>query len=289
VGDAYLSSLAMRSIGIVSPPPVVTVTPGDSSYFTHPKPELDPRLFEGRTMRPEVRRRLLNDLYTFWSAKFSKALMWSRLYLAGSAASYQWHSTDGPGDLDMLVGVDFGQFRESNPLYDGEDDVSLARVFNRMFAERLNGPWWGYDRTWYVNPGAFDIRVIHPYAAYDLTRDRWASPPMELPPDWNPRVFFPEPWWATVGREQRQIVRLIDEYNRLSAAQERGDRSGALRFAEVVQELLQSYEDIHTGRKQAFSPSGLGYADFANFRWQAHKMAGTEQALRQIKDYYDVG
>jgi hypothetical protein len=43
------------------------------------------------------------------------------------------------------------------------------------------------------------------------------------------------------------------------------------------------YEDIHGGRSTAFSKSGQGYADFANYRWQSGKRTGVVQALRNIK------
>jgi hypothetical protein len=44
------------------------------------------------------------------------------------------------------------------------------------------------------------------------------------------------------------------------------------------------FEEIHGGRKQAFSPSGEGYLDYANYRWQAGKESGIVPALRSLKD-----
>jgi hypothetical protein len=44
------------------------------------------------------------------------------------------------------------------------------------------------------------------------------------------------------------------------------------------------FEDIHQGRKYAFSPSGMGYSDIHNYRWQAGKSSGTIQASRKLKD-----
>jgi hypothetical protein len=44
------------------------------------------------------------------------------------------------------------------------------------------------------------------------------------------------------------------------------------------------FDDIHAGRKIAFSKIGAGYSDFNNYRWQAGKRSGIIQALREIKD-----
>jgi len=62
----------------------------------------------------------------------------------------------------------------------------------------------------------------------------------------------------------------------------RRNAEAALKLA--VDQGSHLYEDIHQGRKYAFSPSGGGYADINNYRWQAGKSAGTIQALRKLKD-----
>jgi len=51
----------------------------------------------------------------------------------------------------------------------------------------------------------------------------------------------------------------------------------------AVEQGVALFEEIHHGRGNAFSPSGLGYADPANYRWQAGKEAGTVQALTKLK------
>jgi hypothetical protein len=45
------------------------------------------------------------------------------------------------------------------------------------------------------------------------------------------------------------------------------------------------YNEIHSKRSLAFSPTGQGYADFNNYRWQAGKKSGTIQSLRGIRQY----
>jgi hypothetical protein len=67
-----------------------------------------------------------------------------------------------------------------------------------------------------------------------------------------------------------------------TTAAARINAEAALKLA--VQQGAALFEDIHKGRSSAFSPSGQGYADYANYRWQAGKQEGTVQALKQLKE-----
>lgn len=259
------------------PLPTLEIEPGHSSYFTPPRPELDPKLFGGWKVKSEIRQWILKTLYDFWRPRYADPESWSKVWIAGSAASYQWHGDRGTADLDILIGVDFEAFRRFNPGFIVYSEEQMAHRFNVEFYHELTpttADWNGFEATWYVNPGARDIRNIHPYAAYNLTDDRWSVPPPQLPPEWNPRHFFPERWWQTVGQEIKQVHQMVHRYN-----------VGGNEQARIIPDLLQIYDDIHTGRKEAFASGGQGYVDYANMRWQAHKMAGTEQVLRQLRDY----
>ena len=59
------------------------------------------------------------------------------------------------------------------------------------------------------------------------------------------------------------------------------------RLNEAISQAIAFYDDIHHGRKIAFSQIGQGYSDYNNYRWQAGKRSGVVQALRTIKDYKD--
>ena len=52
----------------------------------------------------------------------------------------------------------------------------------------------------------------------------------------------------------------------------------------AIEQGTALFEEIHGGRKVAFSPTGQGYLDYANYRWQAGKQTGVVQALRKLKD-----
>jgi hypothetical protein len=52
----------------------------------------------------------------------------------------------------------------------------------------------------------------------------------------------------------------------------------------AMEQAVNMYEDIHMGRRLAFSTDGLGYADYHNYRWQAAKRDGIIQSLQPIRD-----
>jgi hypothetical protein len=84
------------------------------------------------------------------------------------------------------------------------------------------------------------------------------------------------------------ISRYTQALNKVQAAQNDAMRLNAQR--EVFLAATQGtalFEDIHQGRKSAFSESGEGYSDFANYRWQANKDSGVIPALKKLKELTD--
>lgn len=259
-----------------------------TSYFSTPAPTLDPTLFEGRGLRSWVRQGINSILYGFLNQRYRHAEMWAHPWLAGSGVSYQWSAARQPGDLDCLVGVDYNQFRKANPEYRGLSDTEISNQLNDDYRSELQletENWNGYELTFYTNPGATDIRTIKPYAAYDLKYDEWTvtpSPTQEAPH--NPA------WEAVVASDKRLAtqmhLRFTAALNDAQISHNNANRRNA--EAKLLSAGMQSvalYDDIHMGRSQAFSPTGEGYADFYNYRWQAAKREGTIQLLRELRDY----
>lgn len=114
------------------------VHPSSTSYFSEPEQGLDPTLFTGMHMRPAVRQKLLGILYGFLRQHFSDPETWATLWLAGSGASYQWSADRDPGDLDMLIGVDFPQFRRSNRDLVDLGDAEISGLLNKALREGLS-------------------------------------------------------------------------------------------------------------------------------------------------------
>jgi len=172
----------------------------------------------------------------------------------------------------------------------GLSDTEISQMLNEEFNEELmpsTANWNGFELTFYVNPGATDIKAINPYAAYNLTSDEWT-----VEPDPGVRAPFSRAWEEKAQRDYDQTTEIVQRYSQaltdLRATSNPAHRINAetrLRASVSAGESL--YDEIHHGRKIAFSPVGAGYADFHNYRWQAGKQSGAVGALKKIKAYAD--
>lgn len=243
-------------------------------FFAPGEKGLDPRLFDGDRMRPEVRQELLSLLNAFWAPKYGDSWQsWARVYLAGSEASH-WY---GNNDLDILIGVDHEALHHHVDHFTGEPDAAIDEKLTDELRHGLNddhrmlpgpdgkdtGPW---ENTWYVNPDSYDIRVIKPYAAYDITRDEWAVKPVEVPDDFGPEKL-PESTWDVLDA----LTKLIKAIAELPDGTR--EREGAA-----------LYDYLHADRHSAFGPEGSGLYDPANAVWKALDKA-PGKPLQQLIDW----
>lgn len=277
----------MRYVEAVAKSGVIpTVQPSPTSYFSTPSTELDPRLFRGMQIESWVRSGILSLLFDYLGKNFTAPHQWAHVWLAGSGVSYQWEAAREPGDLDCLVGIDYVTFRRNNTEYSGYSDSEIASMFNEGFNTHLmphTRNWEGYELTFYVNEQS-DIKDINPYAAYDLTSDSWT-----VAPDANPQPPYSRAWEQHANRDHDTAVELVNRYSNalteVRAATNPAHRLNAERKLELATDQASMfYDDIHAGRKLAFSRIGSGYSDYNNYRWQAGKQSGAIQALRTIKD-----
>jgi hypothetical protein len=240
---------------------------------------LDHRLFtKDEQLKPEVRQALLGRLQGVLEPVLGPA--WdvvTRVYLAGSQAS-KWTSPElvGNGDLDVLIGVAYSYARRESMQLADLTDTEIDRHLNTILQQRFNAPGWHppfdpdgtYDLTGYVNHNALDIRVIKPYAAYDLTRDDWAVKPPDMP-DWSPEQF---PQGSAVFQEARGLISQV---------------RAILRLPEPfrTQEAGRIWDYIHGGRVQDFSETGLGWQGTANVLEKALDQASGDlvSKLKQLK------
>lgn len=266
----------------------MTIQGAPTSYFSAPATELDPKLFQGRHLQSWVRQGIHAILNDFLGRSYRHSDLWAHPWLAGSGVSYQWSAARSPGDLDCLVGVDFVQFRKANPEFAGLTDKEIAAHINEDFRENLypqTADWNGYELTFYVNPGASDIRAIKPYAAYDLKYDEWT-----VTPDPSQKAPY-KPDWEAVADEDRHnanqaYTRFVVALNDSQMAHgEAAKRNAQARLHEAGQHGVALYNEIHENRSLAFSTEGEGYGDFNNYRWQAGKRLGTINALRAIQQH----
>jgi len=259
-----------------------------TSYFSQPSSTLDPQLFDGRVMKGWVRQGVLSLLHDFLAKKFRHSELWAHAWIAGSGVSYQWSAARQPGDLDCLIGVDYEQFRKANPEFMGFSDAEISSQINEDFRAELypqTENWNGYELTFYVNPGATDIRTIKPYAAYDLKYDEWTVYPnpsqqVSINPEWERIVD------GDTAIAKRAGIRFSAAMNELQTAHNSPlKRNAEIRLQAAATQALALFDEIHGNRGQAFSTTGQGYDDFNNYRWQAAKREGTIESLRRIKEY----
>ncbi|MET9120021.1 hypothetical protein [Streptomyces sp. NPDC004528] len=268
---------------------------GGSGYFSSPADHLDPNLFIGDHIIPEVRTWILDTLYNFWATRYQNAHAWSEVWLAGSGISYQWAADRGNGDLDVLIGVDFASFGWHNRDYSGMTSQELADLFD----EELKAELWPdtattrigdrvYEVTYYVNANSRDIRNINPYAAYSLTKNEWTVKPPELPA--HPRDMYPKEYREAAAQDIAHARKLLSQYNVLTTElAQTANGTGqwtttASRLRTLVAQAASLFDDIHLGRRAAFEPGGSGYGDYANYRWQTAKESGAVEILRTMKD-----
>lgn len=112
---------------------VRTFTPGSTSYWSAPEKALDPNLFTGMRIRPQVRTAILRLVHETLDRHFYGGTDWCTVWIAGSGASYQWAAARDPGDLDILIGVDYARFRRLNPDYMQISDTEISEVINDIF------------------------------------------------------------------------------------------------------------------------------------------------------------
>lgn len=224
-------------------------------YFGPGRPDLDPRLFDGEHLKPSWRRALLALAAKAFAGYGPAWSTWARVYLAGSQASH-WYGND---DLDVLIGVDYAAFRRALPRYRALTDAAIDDVLNAD-AHRMCDParWFTiggkhlgpFDSTLYVNHDSYDIRKIKPYAAYDLTGDRWAVKPVEVPAD-----FSAESLPSADFLYARSLASQVRALRKLPAGQ-----------AQALGSAL--YDRLHSERHDAFSGHGGGLYDVRNVAWK---------------------
>jgi hypothetical protein len=260
-------------------------------YFSAPRLTLDPALFDGDRLRGEVRAFILNTVRNgLKDFGLSSSARWLHVWLAGSGISYQW----GNGDLDILLGVDYGRFTKYNPDYAGVDEEAAAAAVNKWLKKnvwsltrQVNFSGSIYEATFYWTPHTgYDITQISPYAAYDVRAGSWVVSPPQLPH--NPAELFDPSWYAATAADRAQATEMLARY-RSASRKYKGAQPGSPQMVNA-QTLVNTsraqahalMDSIHLGRREAFGEQGHGYRDWHNFRWQRAKATGVIRDLKKI-------
>lgn len=222
-----------------------------SRVFGPTKGALDPRLFEGDRMRPEVRTAVLSRLGPVLEPLLGKD--WERftkVYLAGSESS-EWY---GNNDFDTLIGVDFDHLGgEPDVPVAGEAEDHIIDMLNTALRVSYNAEPWeapfggSWSLTGYCNKNSYDIAKIKPYAAYDISGDEWAVRPPHLP-EWH---FDQHPLYKPLLAEMKGYADAIEAID-------------AMPEPFRTQQGRALWEHLHSDRGRAFSGEGTGWDDPGN-------------------------
>jgi hypothetical protein len=242
---------------------------------------LDKDLFEGDHLKPQVRSTLMARLDSVLAPVLGSG--WedvASVHLAGSQVS-MWtdENCQGNGDLDTLIGIAYTHARNRIPAWAVLTDEAIDKLLNAALREHYNASHWHpafapgdreFDLTGYVNSGAIDIRLLNPYAAWDLIHDDWTVRPPELP-SWGPESF---PQGPALFQEARGLIAQV---------------RAILRLPEPfrAQEARRIWAYIHEGRKADFSPEGLGWQGTGNVLEKALDQASGDLVGKLKAAVYD--
>lgn len=268
----------------------IAIEPAETSYFAPSSPGLDPRLFRGSKLIPAVRSSVLRILFDHLNSQYHSPESYVKVWLAGSGVSHQWTAARTPADLDCLVGINYLKFRQANQRYKALSDKQISQMFNQGFGElntKTRSFLGSFELTFYANVNP-DILSIKPYAAYSLTRDDWEVKPEIKGQPKNKAAD------QKAAKDSAMAMEILERYAKALDALHSASNDVARRNAEsalklAVDQGASLFDDIHVGRKAAFSPYGQGYSDVHNYRWQAGKASGAVQALRKLKDIKTQG
>lgn len=270
---------------------------GSSGYFSKPQKGLDPSIFAGEQIKPDVREHILSVLYRYWKRRgYNKPEEWTRVWVAGSGASYQWAADRGNGDLDILMGINWPKFWDDNPQWGSISAWNMTVILDEQLRQELwpktahtNFHGTVYEVTYFVNQQSTDILDINPYAAYDLTHETWTVPPNPVTAyDHNPADDRPA-WdaYAEQDKHTAQTIRATLLHALNSASQYPVGHPYWVNAMNLVSSethhALTLMTDIHGHRREAFGPNGKGYWDFNNWRWQTAKRNGVIKVLGAIE------
>jgi hypothetical protein len=224
--------------------------------FGPTKTTLDPRLFDGDTMKDEVRRAIMSMLNRCLSTHgLTDWQNWLRVFLAGSESTFWW----GNNDFDTLLGCDYDALKRAHPDFMPLSIQAISDHFNAWFRAELNNEGWTapwdvdgglWHLTFYLNPMSWDIRQIQPYGAYSITDDAWIVRPPVLP------EHKPEDFDNSIYALAEKYVERVKHILGMAHGPRRKAEADAL------------YQFLHSDRGRAFSPRGHGWTDPGNLVWK---------------------
>jgi hypothetical protein len=210
-------------------------------------------------LQPKLRAKILSEA-RYRLSKFGAKLIGAMLY--GGAATYQYKEG---ADIDVSLYIDWDQFK-------GDEEI-LQEAFKNVVV-----PWPPYEIHLFVKPSNQTEQVEVADATYDVLKDEWKLPPLVLPRDFDPEVFF-KPMVEMAEKKAQQIDlqmgALAREWTRLKKLY-RALREGA-RDEDVIR------DKIHLTKKVLLDRLDVLCENFVDI-WKGRRKLHDELRKRFVQD-----
>jgi hypothetical protein len=144
--------------------------------------------------------------------------------LYGGASGYQYHEG---GDIDVSLYIDWDDFK-------GDEEI-LQEAF-----KQVEIPWEGYELHLFVKPSNQREQVEVADATYDVLHDDWVLPPLVLPRDFDPDVFF-KPMLEMAEQKAQKFDVMMGEIGREWS-----------KLKKALRALQEGARDEHVVREKAY-------------------------------------
>lgn len=212
--------------------------------------ELNPLLWDGVSLRPEVRQALLKiaqDFRSYVGLDFPLV----DVVLTGSQASY-WYT--GYSDLDLHLIVNYSElscdreldelFDTKRHLYNRDHNITIRRIPVELYVENLAEPAHG--------------------AAYSLSLNRW--------------IRAPQQQRTTITVDEQEILRMTELWAKII---DRAIQSKDLKIQEKTQKLLKKYRVLGLKKTGEFGVANLVYKTLRNSKRLEKLSAAIDHAQDQ--------
>lgn len=248
-------------------------------FFDPPQLGLDPLVWNEEELKPEVRSAILD----FWQGVLGDGWQsWARVFITGSATSYQWgtgwkhpwlgsHQQPTYPDVDTHLVIDYELARNARPLWTGMTPMELRKLIeawsNRAKVGVEVAPGLRLDA--YVRMEATEAEFEQDISrtgqgVYDVIRDRWLIPPTKSE---TGEVYGQRPLGGLGGRLAESHPEWVADAEASSARLEQLLNAYRAEPNETTLTMLQEFMDVLYEDRSVGFLEGAGQQDHGNFVW----------------------
>ena len=248
-------------------------------------------------LQPKLRAMILKEA-RYRLSKFGAKVVGVNIY--GGAATYQYHAG---ADIDCSIYIDWDNFK-------GNEEI-LQDAF-----KTVEIPWEGYVIHLFVKPSNQREQVEVADASYNVLGDRWILPPLILPRDFDPELFF-RPMLEMAEIKAKEIDELMGRVSREWAKLKKAAEAikedprdpetvknrldiQKLQVSQLVDMLVEEFAEIWVGRRKlhdALREKFVFDTDISRFErfqypevlWKYLDQAGYAEFLKLLSKAHEAG